>query len=100
MASSTTWRWCFLINLPVGAVCTAIIFIYLHLDSPNLSFWDKAPRVDYLGTALIGGSALMFLLALNWAGAGFGWASSTVVGLLVGSGVALILFCLFDPSVV
>lgn len=97
IASSTTWRWCFLINLPVGAVCSIIIFVYLHLDSPKLSFWDKAPRVDYLGTALIGGSALMFLLALNWAGAGLAWRSALVIGLLVGSAVALIPFWLYDP---
>jgi len=97
IASKTTWRWCFLVNLPVGAVCCTIIFIYLHLDSPRLSFWDKAPRVDYLGTLLIGGSALMFLLALNWAGAGFGWGDARVVGLLVGSGAALIPFWLYVP---
>jgi len=95
IASSTTWRWCFLINLPVGAVCSVIIFVYLHLDSPKLSFWDKAPRVDYLGTILIGGSALMFLLALNWAGAGFGWGSARVVGLLCGSAGALVPFWLY-----
>lgn len=95
MASSTTWRWCFLINLPVGAICSVIIFVYLHLDSPTLSFWDKAPRVDYLGTILIGGCALMLLLALNWAGAGFGWGSAMVIGLLVGSGAALIPFWLY-----
>jgi hypothetical protein len=64
----------------------------LHLDSPKLSFWDKAPRVDFLGTTLIGGSALMFLLALNWAGGGYGWGSSLVVGLLVGAGVTLVPF--------
>jgi MFS family permease len=95
IASSTTWRWCFLINLPFGAVCGSIIFIYLHLDSPKLSFWDKAPRVDYLGTTLIGGSALMFLLALSWAGASFGWNSPRVVGLLVASAVILIPFWLY-----
>ena len=37
----------------------------------------------------------MFLLALNWAGAGFGWGSAIVVGLLLGSGVALVLFWLY-----
>ena len=96
IATRTTWRWCFLINLPVGAVCSAIIFIYLHLDSPKLSFWDKAPRVDYLGTTLIGGSALMFLLALSWAGAGYGWGSARIIGLLVGSAGILVPFYLYS----
>jgi len=97
IASSTTWRWCFFINLPVGAISLGIIFVYLHLDSPRLSFWDKAPRVDYLGTTLIGGSALMFLLALNWAGAGVGWGSARVIGSLVGSGAILVPFYLYFP---
>jgi MFS family permease len=95
IATSTTWRWCFLINLPVGGVCSVVLWWFLHLDSPKMSFWDKAPRVDYAGTLLIGGSALMFLLALNWAGAGYGWGSSLVVGLLVGSAVTLVPFWLY-----
>ena len=37
----------------------------------------------------------MFLLALNWAGAGFGWGSARVVGLLCGAGGALIPFWLY-----
>jgi MFS family permease len=98
IATGTTWRWCFLINVPIGTVCAMIIFIYLHLDSPRLSFWDKAPRVDYFGTLLIGGSALMFLLALNWAGAGFGWGSPRVVGLLAGAAAALVPFWLYIPE--
>jgi MFS family permease len=99
IASRTTWRWCFLVNLPVGAICGTILFLYLHLDSPRLSFWDKAPRVDYLGTVLIGGSALMFLLALSWAGAGYGWGDARVVGLLVGAGGALVPFWLYVSSI-
>ena len=64
-----------------------------------MSFWDKAPRVDYLGTILIGGSAVMFLLALNWAGAGYSWGSTRVIGLLVGSAVTLIPFYLYSPKI-
>jgi hypothetical protein len=54
--------------------------------------------VDYPGTVLIGGSALMFLLALSWAGAGFEWGDARVVGLLIGSGVTLLPFWLYVPK--
>lgn len=40
----------------------------------------------------------MFLLALNWAGAGFGWGSPRVVGLLVGAAAALVPFWLYVPE--
>jgi MFS family permease len=95
ISSRTTWRWCFLINLPAGALCAAIIFVYLHLDSPRLSFWDKALRVDYLGTTLIGGTALMFLLALSWGGEDNGWGTPRVIGLLVAAVGTLIPFWLY-----
>jgi hypothetical protein len=78
-------------------ISAAIIFFYLHLDSPRLSFWDKAPRVDYAGTILLGGAALMFLFALSWASE-FGWGSARVLGLLIGSACALIPFWLYAPE--
>jgi hypothetical protein len=40
----------------------------------------------------------MFLLEFNWAGAGFGWGSAMVIGLLVGSGAALVPFWLYDST--
>ena len=39
----------------------------------------------------------MFLLALGWAGAGFGWGDKRIIGLLVGSGAALVPFWLYVP---
>ena len=37
----------------------------------------------------------MLLLALSWAGAGYGWGSARVIGLLVGSVAALVPFYLY-----
>lgn len=51
--------------------------------------------MDWTGTTSIGGSALMLLLALSWAGAGYGWGSARVIGLLVGSVAALVPFYLY-----
>lgn len=38
----------------------------------------------------------MFLLALQWGSADYGWSSPTVIGLFAGSGVTAILFCLWE----
>jgi hypothetical protein len=37
----------------------------------------------------------MLLLALSWAGAGYGWGSPRVIGLLVGAAAALLPFYLY-----
>ena len=48
--------------------------------------------MDPLGTALIMGAVISFLVGLHYAGLGKPWNSSTVIGLLVGCGLMAIAF--------
>lgn len=38
----------------------------------------------------------MLLLSLQWGGSTYAWSSSTIIGLFVGSGVTLIVFCVWE----
>jgi MFS transporter, DHA2 family, multidrug resistance protein len=50
LADNWSWRWCFLINGPVGLVTIALIAILLPADKPNQG---QAARFDYIGFLLV-----------------------------------------------
>ncbi|OJJ08177.1 hypothetical protein ASPVEDRAFT_89407 [Aspergillus versicolor CBS 583.65] len=94
----TTWRWCFYINLPVGAV-TAILLLLLHVpeltEKPRFSLdlvKRTIPELDLIGFTLFAPAAIMALLALYYGGNEFPWDSSQVIGLFVGAGVTITVF--------
>ena len=58
------WRWCFYINLPIGAIAIAVIWYGMRgLKKPT-----KRPQIDYWGTILIVAAVVALLLPLNWGG--------------------------------
>jgi MFS transporter, DHA2 family, multidrug resistance protein len=50
LADNLTWRWCFLINGPVGVATIALIAILLPADKPNQG---QAARFDFIGFLLV-----------------------------------------------
>jgi MFS transporter, DHA2 family, multidrug resistance protein len=50
LADNLTWRWCFLINGPVGFATMALIAMLLPADKPNES---KVGRFDFIGFFLV-----------------------------------------------
>lgn len=48
-----TWRWCFYINLPIGAISVAIIVFFLQAPAaaePAKASWkEKLPQMDFVG---------------------------------------------------
>ncbi|KAJ4332357.1 hypothetical protein N0V87_008465 [Didymella glomerata] len=90
-----SWRWCFYINLPVGAVTMAIMFFFFHMDPPNrenLSVIQQIQRLDPVGIFFMVPSIICLVLALQWGGTTYPWSSPTIIGLLVTFFVLLIIF--------
>ncbi|KAL7944303.1 MFS general substrate transporter [Trichoderma barbatum] len=83
-----SWRWCFYINLPIGGVSAAIIFLFFQ--TPRNAVPVKAPllekirQMDPLGVILMMGATVTFILAVQYGGIAHPWNSSVVIGLLVG----------------
>ncbi|KAF0493321.1 MFS general substrate transporter [Gigaspora margarita] len=63
-----TWRWAFLMNLPLGVITFISIIYLLHLPSPTGSFWSKLLRIDWLGAFTLVSATILLLLPLYWAG--------------------------------
>ena len=99
--TNVSWRWCFYINLPLGAVVGACL---LFNDIPEAAVkppWRKVvgtalKSLDLAGFALIGPASIMFLLALEYGGNQYAWNSSVVIGLLVGAAATLAVFAVWE----
>ncbi|AMB85870.1 disulfide bond formation protein DsbA [Pseudomonas agarici] len=92
MTEYLSWRWVFLINLPLGLSAWWVA----HRTLVGLPVPQRKPIIDYLGTLLmiVGLSAL--LLGITEIGQGHRWNDSDVLGLLVTAVAALALFVLHE----
>ena len=84
--SGLSWRWCFYINIPLGAVTIVVIMFLLKLkeNKPQTKGWkDTVRRMDPLGTILILPGITCLLLALEWGAAEYAWSSPRLIALLV-----------------
>ncbi len=82
-----TWRWAFWINVPIGIVVLVVALATI----PSLSQRGK-PVIDYAGIVLIGLGASGLTLATSWGGSTYPWSSPVIIGLFVGSAIALAAF--------
>ncbi|KAK4888290.1 hypothetical protein LTR27_012785 [Elasticomyces elasticus] len=87
----TTWRWCFYINLPIGAVAGALLVFSrgvpdAHSKPPAMEvFRDLHHKLDLVGFVLLSPAIIMALLALQWGGNVYAWDSATIIGLFCGA---------------
>lgn len=87
-----TWRWCFYVNLPIGAASVLLIALFLHLPPPaqaSLPLREKLLRMDPVGNLLFAPAVVCLLLALQWGGSAYAWGDGRVVALLVLSALLL-----------
>jgi len=97
-----TWRWCFYINLPIGAVTVAAIALFFpdptnrqtltNDDTPR----QRLMRFDPLGTAVFMPGIICLLLALQWGGTTHPWSNWRIILLFVLFGLLLLAFLLIQ----
>ncbi|KAF9919256.1 hypothetical protein FBU30_011090 [Linnemannia zychae] len=85
----TTWRWCFLINLPLGVVTLASVVFFLRLPFQRPKLKEQLARIDYFGTFFIIVAVICLLLPITWGGTTYPWDSAQVISLFC---VAIVLF--------
>ncbi|BGP12136.1 hypothetical protein JCM10213_004701 [Rhodosporidiobolus nylandii] len=117
-----SWRWCFYINLPFGAVTVAAILLILGPQPPppmpeevavytegkfrrwtlgkwvpaRESLWFRLFALDYLGTVLMLGTITCLLLPLQWGGEKYAWSSGTIGGLFGAFGALVLIMVAFE----
>ena len=83
--SSATWRWCFYINLPLGAVVMPALIFFLKLENEEkeqATLKEQFMKLDPVGTFFFLPSIVCLLLALQWGGTAHAWNSWRIILLL------------------
>ncbi|PHH80592.1 hypothetical protein CDD80_851 [Ophiocordyceps camponoti-rufipedis] len=99
-SSRSTWRWCFYINLPIGVlpVITLVFFFRPPATAKpqEVPLREKLLGMDPLGTCLLMGIIITYLMAVHYGGQILPWSSPLVIGLLVGSAGLALAFALCE----
>ncbi|KAI8945529.1 MFS general substrate transporter [Xylaria longipes] len=92
-----SWRWCFYINLPIGAVTLVVIAFFFpdpvkRKQHAKETFMQRLIRFDPIGTLIFIPAIVSLLLALQWGGTTYPWSNGRIIGLFVVFGVLLLAF--------
>ncbi|TQV93789.1 tetracycline efflux protein [Cordyceps javanica] len=119
--TQASWRWCFAINLPIGAVSVLLVALLLRRELvgpqplPELAgtgtgtgtdavgssrgrFAARLSTVDLTGQLLFLLGMGLLLLAFTWGGSTYAWSSPAVLVPLVVGAVLTLAWLLFERS--
>jgi MFS family permease len=118
LTDKVSWRWCFYINLPIGAFVFVVIFFFLHVppqgtprnsEVAHMAFTQRAiytiGQLDLLSMVLLIPTIVLVLLALQWGGTKYPWGSLGIILLFVLAAVlasvfAYVQYCKQDRAMV
>ncbi|KAL5531126.1 hypothetical protein ACEPAG_4002 [Sanghuangporus baumii] len=95
LTDKLSWRWCFWINLPFGAVAffaVMLLFTTPHREDSDLPFRRKLQKMDIPGAIFFISAIICLLLALQQGGTMYPWGDSRIWGLFLGFGLIIIVF--------
>ncbi|KAJ5661457.1 uncharacterized protein N7477_009073 [Penicillium maclennaniae] len=91
LTDKVSWRWCFYVNLPLGAITATFIMLFFK-DSPTQTKpepgkLNKLKRMDPIGIITFIPAIICILLALQWGGTRYEWSNARIIALFVLFGV-------------
>ncbi|KAF3169213.1 hypothetical protein TWF788_010690 [Orbilia oligospora] len=93
-----SWRWCFYINLPLGAISVIVVTLVLKLPhkSEGLTLRERIYQLDLVGAAILIPTVVSLLLALQWGGTTYAWNDPRIIGLFI---IPFLLSCILTSMV-
>ncbi|KAJ2784576.1 isoleucine--tRNA ligase [Coemansia javaensis] len=92
LSSLSSWRYVFYIDAILVGVALLLSIAAPRALRRDGRLVDQLKRIDWLGSVFIAGSVLTMVLAMNYGGNLYAWASGVVIALLV---LSVFLFVLF-----
>ena len=95
--SGVSWRWCFYINLPIGAVAMPLFFFSFNPPRPKKDIMSKLKLIDYSGVFLMTSGLVLLLLGLTFGSDGqHAWNLPVVIVCFILGGLNTIGFCVWN----
>ena len=94
LTDAASWRWIFLINLPLGALALVVV-----LRTMRMPHQVREHSIDYAGALALSVGVTAVLLACAWGGTSYAWDSAQVIGAGVIGAVALAAFGVIERRV-
>lgn len=91
IVDASSWRWIFLINIPVGAV--ALVAIQRHLMIPRK---PTRAAIDIPGAVTLSLASGPLVVGLLWSGQQRGWTSATTLGLFAIAAAGTVAFIVVE----
>src|SRR6476469_7859569 len=91
IVDNASWRWVFLVNLPVGGLALVVISINMPRRAPLTDH-----TIDWLGAGLLAAGTASLLMGLGWGGKQYAWTSVHVLGAFTVAAVLLAAFALVE----
>ncbi|CAE7009902.1 hypothetical protein CFE70_001807 [Pyrenophora teres f. teres 0-1] len=94
-----SWRYCFWINLPFGAVSLLVVFFFFtnpKRQYSHLPVKERLKNIDIAGAVFLICAIVCLLLTLQWGGFTYAWSNSKVWGTLLGFGLLIIIFIIIQ----
>lgn len=97
LTDKVSWRFCFGIDLPLGAISIATI-AFLYSDPPRddadlkLPWKQKLAKLDLPSTLIFVPAICCLIIALQWGGVRYGWGNARIMVLLIAFGLAIGIF--------
>lgn len=94
IVDNASWRWIFLVNLPIGVVCMVAVQVMLHIPRTEVR-----RSIDYLGAVTLSLAVAPLVVALLHAGQAYGWGDRVTVALLALAAAFSALFVFVEARV-
>lgn len=91
ITDNLSWRWVFYVNLPIGLLAIAVLWIFFPYFKPE----GVKRSIDWAGVTTLIGGLVPLLLALTWVSQ-YGWGAPRVIGGLLIGFVVLAAFLYFE----
>ena len=91
IVDNASWRWVFLVNLPVGGVALVVVSLTMPRRARVMQH-----SIDWVGAGLLAVGTAALLMGLVWGGSQYSWSSPQVVGAFVAAGISLLVFALVE----
>lgn len=100
IVQTTSWRWVFLLNLPVGVIALILLVFFLRIKTPkSVGTWrEKLTRLDLGGNLIFIISTSLILVALAYAGSLWSWKSYNAIATLLFGFSGIVVFIFYEES--